>query len=84
MHTSVFFYTKIHENKYGFFGQGTYTSPVSMLWFGTSSQNIHKTIKGSNLSFEMSDDKGHIYLNDLLILGNRMSKMFMANVYGTL
>ena len=33
--------------------------PVPMLWFGTTSQNIHKIIKGSNLSFETSDDKGH-------------------------
>ena len=33
--------------------------PVPMLWFGTSSQNIHKIIKGPNLSFETSDDKGH-------------------------
>ena len=33
--------------------------PLPMLWFGTSSQNIHKIIKGSNLSFETSDDKGH-------------------------
>ena len=30
-----------------------------MLWFWTSSQNIHKIIKGSNLSFETSDDTGH-------------------------
>ena len=33
--------------------------PVPMLWFGTSSQNIHKIIKGPNFSFETSDDKGH-------------------------
>ena len=33
--------------------------PVPMRWFGTSSQNIHIIIKGSNLSFETSDDKGH-------------------------
>ena len=33
--------------------------PVPMLWFGTSSQNIHKIIKGPNLSFETSDEKGH-------------------------
>ena len=33
--------------------------PMHMLWFGTSSQNIHKIIKGSNLSFEKSYDKGH-------------------------
>ena len=30
-----------------------------MLWFWTSSQNIHKIIEGSNLSFETSDDTGH-------------------------
>ena len=33
--------------------------PVPRLWFGTSSKNIQKTIKGSNLSFETSDNKGH-------------------------
>ena len=32
---------------------------VPMLWFGTSFHNIHKIIKGSNLSFETSDDNGH-------------------------
>ena len=30
--------------------------PVPMFWFGTSSQNIYKIIKDSNLSFETSDD----------------------------
>ena len=30
--------------------------PVPMPWFATRSQNIHKIIKGSNLSFETSDD----------------------------
>ena len=29
---------------------------VPMLWLGTSSQNIHKIIKGFNFSFETSDD----------------------------
>ena len=33
--------------------------PVPMLWFGTSSHNIQKIIKDSNLSFETSDDNGH-------------------------
>ena len=33
--------------------------PVTMLWFGTSCQNIQEIIKGSNLSFEISDDKDH-------------------------
>ena len=30
-----------------------------MLWFESSSQDIHKIIKGSNVSFEASDDKDH-------------------------
>ena len=33
--------------------------PVPMLWFGTSSQSIHKIIKDFNLTFETSDNKGH-------------------------
>ena len=33
--------------------------PVPMLWFGTSSQNIQKIFKSSNLSSEMAYDKGH-------------------------
>ena len=32
--------------------------PVPILWFGTSSQNIQKIVKGSNLIFETSE-KGH-------------------------
>ena len=30
-----------------------------MFWFGTSSQYIHKIIKGLCLTFETSDGKGH-------------------------
>ena len=32
---------------------------MPILWFRASSLNIHKIIKGSNLSFETSDDKDH-------------------------
>ena len=39
--------------------------PVPMVWFGTSSQNIHKIIKGSNLSFETSYAKGHNLLSKI-------------------
>ena len=35
-------------------GRGLVRVPVPVLWFGTSSQNIHKLYKGSNLSFETS------------------------------
>ena len=53
--------------------------PVPMLWFGTSSHNIHKIIKGSNLSSETSDDiTVIIYLNDLLILGKSISEILTA------
>ena len=52
--------------------------PVPMLWFGTSSHNIQKTIKDSNLSFETSMITVIIYLDDLLILGNSMSEIFTA------
>ena len=53
--------------------------PVPMLWFGTSSHNIHKIIKGSNLSSETSDDiTVIIYLDDLLILGKSMSEILTA------
>ena len=53
--------------------------PVPMLWFGTSSHNIHKIIKGSNLSSETSDDiTVIIYLDDLLILGKSISEILTA------
>ena len=51
--------------------------PVPMLWFGTSSQNIHKIIKGSNLSFEMSYDKGHNFPRRFIDFG----KQYERNIY---
>ena len=52
--------------------------PVPMLWFGTSSQNIHKIIKGSNLSFETSYDKGHNLSRRFIDFG----KQYERNIYG--
>ena len=52
--------------------------PVPMLWFGTSSQNIHKIIKGSNLSFETSDDEGHNLSRRFV----DFRKQYERNVYG--
>ena len=52
--------------------------PVSLLWFATSSQNIHKIIKGSSLSFETSDDKGHNLSRRFIDFGKR----YEGNTYG--
>ena len=52
--------------------------PVPMLWFGTSSPNIHKIIKGSNLSFETSYDKGHDLSRRFIDFG----KQYERNIYG--
>ena len=49
-----------------------------MLWFRASSQNIHKIIKGSNLSFETSDDKGHNLSRQFIDFG----KQYERNIYG--
>ena len=51
--------------------------PVPMLWFGTSSQNIHK-IKVPISALRRLMIMTIIYLDDLLIFGNSMSKIFMA------
>ena len=61
-----------------FLGRELVRVPVPLLWFRISSHNIHKIIKGSNLSFETSYDKCHNYLDDLLILENSMSEIFMV------
>ena len=52
--------------------------PVPMLWFGTSSQNIHEIIKGSNLSFETSDYKGHNLSRQCIDFG----KQYEHFIYG--
>ena len=52
--------------------------PVTMLWVGTSSPNIHKIIKGSNLSFEMSDDKGHNLSWRFIYFRKSRDEIFMA------
>ena len=52
--------------------------PVPMLWFGASSQNIHKIIKSSNLSFETSYDKGHNLSRRFIDFG----KQYERNIYG--
>ena len=52
--------------------------PVPMRWSGTSSQNIHIIIKGSNLSFETSDDKGHNLSQRFIDFG----KHYEQNIYG--
>ena len=49
-----------------------------LLWFGTSSQNIQKIIKGSNLSFGTSYDKGHNLSRRFIDFG----KQYERNVYG--
>ena len=50
---------------------------MPMLWFGTSSQNIHKTkVPISVLRHLMI--RVIIYLEDLLILGNSMNEIFTA------
>ena len=51
--------------------------PVSMVWFGISSQNIHKIIKGSNLSFETSYCKRHNLSRRLIDFGQQ----YEQNVY---
>ena len=52
--------------------------PVPMLWFGISSQNIHKIIKGSNLSLETSYDKGHNLSGRFI----DFRKQYERNIYG--
>ena len=52
--------------------------PVPMLWFVTSSQNIHKFVKGPSLSFETSYDKGH-NLSRLFI---DFRKQYERNIFG--
>ena len=52
--------------------------PVPMLWFGTSSHNIHKIIKGSNLSSETSDDNSHNLSRRFL----DFRKQYERNIYG--
>ena len=49
-----------------------------MLWFGTSSKNIHKIIEGSSLSFETSYDKGHNLSRRFIDFG----KQYERNIYG--
>ena len=51
---------------------------VPMLWFGTSSHNIHKIIKGSNLSFETSDDNDYNLSRRFIDFRKHMSEMFTA------
>ena len=51
--------------------------PVPMLSFGTSSQNIHKIIKSTNLSFETSDDKRHKLSRRFIDLGKQNER----NIY---
>ena len=51
---------------------------MPILWFGTGSQNIHKIIKGSNLSFETSYDKGHNISRGFIDFG----KQYERNIYG--
>ena len=52
--------------------------PVPMLWFECSSQNIDKIIKGSNLSFETSHDKGHNLSRRFI----DFEKQYEQNIYG--
>ena len=52
--------------------------PVPMLWYETSSNNIHKNVKGSNLSFETSCDKGHNLSQRFIDFG----KQYEPNIYG--
>ena len=52
--------------------------PVPMPWLGTRSQNIHKIIKDSNLSFETSDDKGHNLSRRFI----DFRKQYERNIYG--
>ena len=51
---------------------------VRFPWFGASSQNIHKIIKSSNLSFETSYDKGHNLSRRFIDFG----KQYERNIYG--
>ena len=59
-------------------GRKLVRAPAPMLWFGTSSQNIHKIIKGSNISFETSYDKCH-NLSRWFI---DFRKQYERNIYG--
>lgn len=54
--------------------------PVSVFWFGTSSENIIKIIKGSNLIFIHLMMRVIIYLYDLFILGISMNEICMVKV----
>ena len=58
-------------------GRALVQVPVPILWFGTSSQNILK-IKVSVSVLRPVMIMIIIYLDDLLIFGNSMSKIFMA------
>ena len=61
-----------------FLWAGNLHESVLMLWFGTRSQNIHKIIKGSNLSFEESYDKGHNLSRRFI----DFRKQYERNIYG--
>ena len=52
--------------------------PVPMFWFGTSSQNIIKIIKGSNLSYQTSYDKSHNLSRRFIYFGQQYER----NIYG--
>ena len=51
---------------------------VPILWFGTSSDNIHKVIKGSNLSSETSDDNDYNLSPRFIDFRKHMSEIFTA------
>ena len=51
---------------------------VPILWFGTSSDNIHKIIKGSNLSSETSDDNDYNLSGRFIDFRKHMSEIFTA------
>ena len=51
---------------------------VPILWFGTSSDNIHKIIKGFNLSSETSDDNDYNLSRRFIDFRRHMSEIFTA------
>ena len=78
MHTSASSTQRFTKISTVSFGRKLVRVPVPMFWFGTSSQNIHKIIKGFNLSFETSDEKAHNLSRRFIDFG----KQYERSIYG--
>lgn len=80
MHTSLYLYKRFMKVNIVPLEKELVQVPVSMFWFGTSSENIIKIIKSSNLIFIHLMMRVIIYLDDLFILGTSMNEICMAKV----